>query len=115
MDTAGLPQTQLLQLAISTSDRCDQPGSQDRDDEAESTPVINTSPTETKTTASSCQDQEEVQGPQQRLSVGVPVVPAAESSLVSSVHQVGGQGEGRVQAGGQQGGVQTVGSPQEQA
>ena len=34
---------------------------------------------------------------------------------LSQVHQVGQQGEGHLQAGGQQGGVQAVGAPQEQA
>ena len=34
---------------------------------------------------------------------------------LSQVHQVGQQGEGHLQAGGQQGGVQAVGDAQEQA
>ena len=35
--------------------------------------------------------------------------------MLSKVHQMGKQREGNLQAGGQQGGLQTVGSPQEQA
>ena len=35
--------------------------------------------------------------------------------MLSKIHQMGKQREGDLQAGGQQGGVQTVGTPQEQA
>ena len=34
---------------------------------------------------------------------------------MSALHQVDAEGEGHLQAGGQQGGVQAVGAPQEQA
>ena len=34
--------------------------------------------------------------------------------MLSKVHQMGKQREGNIQAGGQQGGVQTVGTSQEQ-
>jgi len=47
--------------------------------------------------------------------VGVPPIPAPNPQLLSQAHQVGGQGEGRVQDSGQQGSVQAVGPPQEQA
>ena len=47
--------------------------------------------------------------------MGVPPVPSSVAQLMSQTHQVGGQGEGRVQDSGQQGGVQAVGAPQEQA
>ena len=35
--------------------------------------------------------------------------------MLSKVHQMGKQREGNLQAGGQQGGLQAVGTPQEQA
>ena len=47
--------------------------------------------------------------------MGVPLVFTPVAQLLPRLYQVGGQGEGRVQAGRQQGGVQAVGAPQEQA
>ena len=47
--------------------------------------------------------------------MGVPAGSVAGPGVLSVVHQVVGQTEGGVQAGGQQGSVEVVGRPQEQA
>ena len=51
----------------------------------------------------------------QFLPLGVPPLSAPVSSQLSSPHQVAGQRQGRLQDRGQQSGLQTVGTSQEQA
>merc|ERR1712203_294198 len=73
--------------------------------------IITTNNQLTTTTAS----KEEVEGPEQCLPLGVPPLPPPVSSQLSCLHQVGRQRQRGLQAGGQQGGLQAVGTAQEQA
>ena len=54
---------------------------------------------------------EETEEQSQFLSLGVPADSAAVSLQLSQAHQVAGQGQGRLQDCGQQGGLQAVGAP----
>jgi len=59
--------------------------------------------------------QEEVSGRNYYIFVGISSEAAAGQRLLPEVHQVEQQGEGHLQAGGQQGRVPAVGAAQEQA